>query len=316
MRTSHLISRRKRYIVKTAIAVTGLLLALTGSYGSSKINTTHKVLFLTDYYGDYVKEAQANNGKADSLFKEKVAQPIFDKYFSSSDYSFLIKQHLSGTIRNTTELEKTIGRINEERETIIKDVMDALTDAGAFIKNDSITVYILPAGRDNLFLLMKMEGVTAVTAGSKQIVLSIEPQMNGWENMLKYSVAHEYHHTCWTKNNLAKLPSWTLLNYLVFEGRADSYAHLVYPNIQSPWTGVLTAEQKAKLWGRIKGELESTDVSLQQQVMFGSFVYPYWGGYSLGYDIVQTFLKNNKNISPDDWTNLDAETILSKSDYK
>jgi uncharacterized protein YjaZ len=316
MHASDTISQRKRYIVKTAIVVVGFFLAMSSSYGISQSNRHDTVLFLTDYYSDYLKAVQANSGKLDSLFKEKVGQPVFDKYFSSSDYSFLVKQHLSNPIRNRVELEKTIGRLHDQRETIIKDVMDALNDAGAFIKNDSITVYIMPASHDNIFILQKMGGVTALTASSKQILLSIEPQIEGWEKMLKYSVAHEYHHTCWTKNNLAKLPSWTLLNYLVFEGRADSYAHLVYPNIQSPWTGALTAEQKAKLWGRIKGELESTDVSLQQQVMFGSFVYPYWGGYSLGYDIVQTFLKNNKNISPDDWTNLDAETILSKSDYK
>src|SRR5579883_3520783 len=189
MRASYALSQRKRYIVKAVVGFTGLLLALASSYGSSKKNTTHSVMFLTDYYSDYVKAVQANNGTPDSLFKEKVGQPIFDKYFSSSDYSLLIKQHLSNPIRNTAELEKTIGRINDQRETIIKDITDALTDAGALIKNDSITVYILPAGRDNLFMLMRMEGVTAVTAGSKQIVLSIEPQMNGWEKMLKYSVA-------------------------------------------------------------------------------------------------------------------------------
>jgi uncharacterized protein YjaZ len=93
-------------------------------------------------------------------------------------------------------------------------------------------------------------------------------------------------------------------------------AHSLYPSVIAPWTMALTENQISDLWNKIKPNLQSEDIGLQLEVMFGSRNYPDWGGYALGYDIVRTALENNNNLKIDDWTNLDAVNILRKSKYK
>ena len=78
----------------------------------------------------------------------------------------------------------------------------------------------------------------------------------------------------------------------------------------------LTESQISDLWNKIKPNLQSEDIGLQMEIMFGSRNYPVWGGYSVGYDIVITALENNKNLIADYWTNLEAVNILRKSKYK
>lgn len=165
-------------------------------------------------------------------------------------------------------------------------------------------------------MIEEMSGIMGLTAGSKQIILTVEPEIPGWENMLEYAVAHEYNHAYWTNVNFGKSTKWTLLVYLVFEGRGDYFAHLIYPNVIAPWTMALTENQKSDLWNKIKPNLQSEDISYQMEVMFGSEKYPVWGGYTVGYDMVRTAVTNNKKLKADNWTNLASEKILEQSKYK
>ena len=161
-----------------------------------------------------------------------------------------------------------------------------------------------------------MGGITAVTAGSKQILMTIDTSVRTWKEILKYAVAHEFNHSYWTKLNFSKSAHLTLLDYLVFEGRADSYAHLIYPDIQCPWTNALMANDEADLWNKIKPNLQSEDGTMMRGVMFGSADYPMWGGYTLGYHIVQSALKNHPELKPEEWASMAPEKILEMSDYK
>ncbi|WP_277584648.1 DUF2268 domain-containing putative Zn-dependent protease [Psychrobacillus antarcticus] len=64
------------------------------------------------------------------------------------------------------------------------------------------------------------------------------------ENMLKYVVAHEYHHAI---NILAngEISFYTVLDRILFEGKVDSFARIVYPDLSSPWTESLSEESTA-----------------------------------------------------------------------
>jgi len=302
--------------MRTINFIIGLFIVLTSCNNSKQKTENPEIVFLTNYFADFVKASHSDNSKSDVFYKEKIQTPIFNNYFLSSEYSFLVSSFLEAPIKNVDELQKTLDRIDAQQEVIIKNVSEALSDSRSIIKNENVTVYILPANPDIKFIAEKMGGVMGLTAGSKQLLLFIDPEIVNWEKMLKYSVAHEYHHACWIKNNFSKASSWTLIEYLIFEGRADSYAHLIYPDIVAPWTHALTESKKSELWNQIKGNLQSTDYSLQQQIMFGSSNYPYWGGYTLGYDIVQKFIKDNKDVSVDNWTNIEGKTLLERSNYE
>ena len=102
--------------------------------------------------------------------------------------------------------------------------------------------------------------------------------------MLEYSVAHEFNHAYWTNENLTDTYKFTLLRYLVFEGKADSFAHLLYPKVKAPWAFALDNKGKTDLWNKIKPDLQSDNHTLLGEVIFGSKNYPGWGGYTLGYN--------------------------------
>ncbi len=70
------------------------------------------------------------------------------------------------------------------------------------------------------------------------------------------------------------------------------------------------------MWTTVQPDLENQDFEFQSEVMFGSDKFPVWGGYAVGYDIVQSFLSKEKSITPEVWINMAAEEFLEKSDYK
>ena len=135
--------------------------------------------------------------------------------------------------------------------------------------------------------------------------------------MLPYTIGRVFDQAFWTKMYFNKAYQPTLLDYLVSEGRADSYAHLIYPNTLATWTKVMPKEVELEVWNKIKSQLKNTDVAYQYNVMFGSkSEYVLWGGFTLGYHIVQSALKNHPELTPVEWVSLPPQKILEMSDYK
>ncbi|MCE3280061.1 MAG: hypothetical protein K0S44_2252 [Bacteroidetes bacterium] len=298
------------------IKIALLAVMLSANLGTVGQTTADKIIFLTDFYTSFIEKVKADNTDADRIYAEDIQNSIYDKHFQKSEYAYIVKDVFASPIRNTSDLTKSINRITSNQEIIKTKITGALKNCRQKLSNDSLTIYILPANPDSRMIIEKMIGIMGLTAGSKQIILTIEPEIPGWENMLEYAVAHEFNHAFWTKVNFAKSSRWTLLDYLVFEGRGDYFAHLLYPNVIAPWTKALTENQKLDLWNKIKPNLQSEDISYQMEVMFGSRNYPVWGGYSVGYDIVLSALTNNKKLKEDNWTNLGSDKILEESKYK
>jgi len=306
------IKQKMRKNIKFRLLTLVILISLGNVFGQKPSN---KIIFLNDYYSAYADTAKNDIANRDNLYKEKIQTAIFNNYFLKSEYSFIVKDFLSAPIQNTVELKKAIERINVNKKKIESKITSALKNSNTYIKNDGLTIYILPANPDNKAVMQSMSGIMGLTAGSKQILLTIEPEIIGWEEMLEYAVAHEYNHMYWTKMNFGKSSKWTLLDYLIFEGRGDSFAHLLYPKVKAPWTSALNEKDKDDLWNKIKPKLQSEDIPFQMGVMFGSRNYPASGGYTLGYDIVQMALEKT-TMSIENWTNLSSEKLLEMSGYK
>lgn len=299
--------------IKLILSTSVLLINFTTTFGQKPSN---KIIFLTDLYTTYIEKAKEGNRNVDSLYKEIIQTSIYQNYFLKSEYNFIVKDFFAGTIKNTSELKKSIDLIALNQETIKGKITGALNKCNQTIAYENLTIYIIPANYDRKMIIEGMKGIMGLTAGSKQIILTIEPSVSGWENMLEYAVAHEFNHAYWTNENFGKSTKWTLLDYLVFEGRGDYFAHLAYPNVIAPWAVALTDNQKLDLWNKIKPKLQSEDISYHMEVMFGSGNFPIWGGYSLGYDIVLTALKTNKKLTAKDWINFGSDKILEQSRYK
>jgi uncharacterized protein YjaZ len=291
------------------------LISFVNVFGQKSNN---KIIFLNDIYSDYTKTAQnqiSDLNDLDNIYKDKIQSTIINRYFLKSEYSGIVNDYLSAPVQNTNELNKAIERINSNKKRIKSKIRSALEKSNTYLKNDGLTIYVLPANPDNNAIMQSMSGIMGLTAGSKQILLTIEPEIVGWEEMLEYAVAHEYNHAYWTNINFGKSTKWTLLDYLIFEGRGDSFAHLLYPKVKAPWTSALNEKDKEDLWNRIRAKLQSEDIPFQMEVMFGSRNYPFSGGYTIGYEIVQQALKIS-TLTVENWTNLSSEKLIKMSGYK
>jgi len=286
-----------------------------------QIGNGNKIVFLNDYYTDYINSIKAGIKNHDSLFRTKIQCPICTNYFSKCEYA----QFVSSLFYNpdTTYLEDRISEINTNRDKIEKIISSALMECRKHLKNDSITICVQPyanAGGYTDTIIKLMGGNTGMTVGSKEILLTIDPTVILWSNTLGDAVAHEYNHTYVIKMHFFPGEERTILGSLIMEGKADSYAHFIYPSIIPRWDTILPKAEKIALWNRLKPELNDTDINMYTKVMFGDRSnltnYPIWGGYCLGYSIVQSALKNNPTLSPEQWTNLSPERILEMSDYK
>lgn len=156
-----------------------------------------------------------------------------------------------------------------EVEVAVREVVAA---ASRQLRADPVIVCILALPPNDRFVIDKMGGVTGSASGSF-IHLQIYPT-EGWLAKVRHTVAHEYHHVVWFQ----RFPDWTdtftLLDNLVLEGRADSFAEMIYPGAAAPWTDALTAEQEGREWSLLQPLMTSSDYELIAQVMFGGGGYP------------------------------------------
>lgn len=275
----------------------------------------HRVIYLDKYYTEFLTAIKADFSNRDKIYTEKIKDPLMKDYFSNSVYSDLVIENFSYPIADTAGLTKFIYDLHANRTEIEAIISSAFILCNKHLQNDSVVFYIAPSTADLKEITNKMGGVTGLTAGGKQIELTIDFNVSSWKEALKHTVAHEFNHAYWTNENLSPTYKLTLLEYLVFEGKADAFAHLLYPEIKAPWTCSLSDKEKANLWNKIKPNLQSDDPTLLGAVMFGSKDYPVWGGYTLGYDIIQTAFKKHPEIIKTNWTNLNADKFLELSNY-
>jgi uncharacterized protein YjaZ len=274
-----------------------------------------KIIYLDNYYSNFLKAIKVDKSNRDNIYTEKIKDAIFNDHFSKSEYSELVLETISYPISDTSGLTKSISDLNANRAQVEKIISSAFTLCNKHLKNDNVIFYIAPSTSDMKDVIGKMGGVTGLTAGSKQVLLTIDFNVSSWKEVLEYSVAHEFHHTYLTNTNRNVLFKFTLLRYLIFEGMADSFAHLLYPEVKAPWTSSLTEKEKIELWAKIKPDLQNDNPTLLGEVMFGSKNYPIWGGYTLGYDIIQSASKNRPDFFKTNWTLSDDEKILELSGY-
>lgn len=275
----------------------------------------HKVIFLDKYYTDFLAAVKSDFSNRDKIYNEKVKDALIKDYFSNAEYPDFVIENFSHPIADTSGLTIFIADLKAHKSEIEEIISSAFHLCNKHLKNNNITFYIIPLSSDDREIINKMGGVTGLTIGSKQIFLTIDFTVKSWKEVLEYAVAHEFNHSYHFSISSDTILRFTLLRNLISEGMADSFAHLLYPKVRVPWTSALSDKEKAELWSKIKPDLQNDDPALLNSVMFGSKDYPIWGGYTLGYDIIQTASKNRPDFFKTKRTISDDEKILKLSGY-
>lgn len=217
-------------------------------------------------------------------------------------------------IQDLGALEEKIHLLQESN--VESMVRSALHKSARKLTGPDTTVCIIAADPNNWFIRERMNGVNGWTFGAGKIILQVNP-VPGWEAWVPYIIAHEYHHSAWTDRFYLTDDREDLIDNLIFEGKADSFAHIIYPDTDVPWVSALTAEEERLQWEKILSQGETTDSMVKTRFMVGGDEdTPTWTGYTIGYHIVQSYLDSHPEVDIDTWTALPPQELVQESGYQ
>ena len=262
----------------------------------------------------FIDEAKENRKNSSKLYNKYVYGPIWKNFASDGEYSFLaesIKSPITDLETLSEEVEILSGSGVED---IVKEAL--LKVSGSFPDPDT-DIYLLAIDPNYKQYTPKklIIGMMAHTFGAGRILLLIDPTISGWQKILPKVVAHEYYHSAWTSRNF-ETKDFSVLEYLIFEGRADVFAEMMYPDIKAPWTNLFGSEKEKSVWYEMKRFLKSRDAQVVGRMSSGDKNIPIGSVYTIGFRIVQEFIKNNPDITMLEWTDVTAEDILANSRYE
>ena len=263
---------------------------------------------------DYVTAARgAAVSQRASLWKSLVADPIDKTCAMGGEYAGL---GMSTLTRPAADLDGLEAEIVALRQSDLSRVIgEAFDRATAQLPGPDTTICVVAAYPAATGITTDMHGVSAVTTGAGKIWLTVHPGGN-WLDWLAFSVAHEHHHSAWTQRYFRMRGRRSdLLDYLVFEGRAEWFAHTIYPAMNAPWAHALEGGALRDVWRRIEPRLGAIDPDFKHTVMFGGGDVPHWAGYSIGYAIVESYCRRHPQASIADWTALDPDRLLADSGF-
>jgi uncharacterized protein YjaZ len=107
------------------------------------------------------------------------------------------------------------------------------------------------------------------------------------------------------------------LDLTITEGKAESFANILYPEAKPPWTEPLSEEVEARVLKELKENADSTDWKIYNEFFIGNYAkgIPGWSNYKIGYQITESFIENNPNQLVLEWTKMEAKEIVKNSKY-
>lgn len=153
---------------------------------------------------------------------------------------------------------------------------------------------------DNPGATLKENGIGGYTPCANVIFFSLDPRnpkfREGIKNDLAFTLAHEINHAIRFRDPILKE---TLFEAMISEGLADHFAMEIIKRKKPPaWSTALTNKQKKEFLKRASKEWNETTYN-HDAWFYGSEKekIPRWTAYSLGYDIVATYLQKHLKIS-------------------
>ena len=181
-------------------------------------------------------------------------------------------------------------------------------------------VLLLPGDGQERVLTTQMHGVIGISMGSQVLMLFLWP-VEGWQQWLGYTVCHEYAHLVrnllfprgLSGGHLVYLKTQepeTLLDAMIAEGVADTFAMELNPSIRPAWVDALSPQAQEQLWPRVHRRLAVSDPSEIRRILFGdSDRIPLWAGYAIGYRMVQRYLELHPRVRPAGLMGLTGATV-------
>lgn len=270
-----------------------------------------EIIYMYDEMQEYIDTVREKTGKSnETVFIEKVFEP-FKKKSHMEDLSI---RYVFDPSSEVDKLGESIKELEKNKDMTNRIIKEALLKSAKELPGEDKKYIIMPANPEDTFTVEQMGGVSGFVLSEDVIVLQLSPSMQ--EDMLKYTVAHEYHHLMAEESNRGMIR--TILGGVVLEGKADAFAHTIYPKIQAPWQKPMTPEEKERVIAEITELRYSDDMKYYEKLRKGnsSKGIPQWANYKIGYEIVQSYRKNHPEVSIGRWTSMHEAEIIAGSDFE
>ncbi|MBS4193160.1 Zn-dependent protease [Bacillus sp. FJAT-49705] len=274
---------------------------LTHSFENPETKQKFKIVDAYKLYNSYIEKAEQNPKELTRIYKEEILDPVYNSCFRDAEHIHLFNEFLYQPPSNFTELKNVVGMMNTNFS--IEVVEEALTQSSNLLTSEIETnVCIFPT--------TVLTGSPMINAGAGKIIVFYNK--NYTDDVLQAGLAHEYHHSVWTERHIKEQPSFTVLDNLVFEGKAVMFEKTVFPNVN--FTRVDPRYIKT-YWDKIEPDLGKYDINRSLEILVGGKELPQLYGYSEGYKMVKSYLELNPNMTPDEWTGINTKEIFEKGNY-
>ncbi|MBY0121622.1 Zn-dependent protease [Bacillus sp. S/N-304-OC-R1] len=261
-----------------------------------------KIVKAYKLFNNFISKAEDISDKSSlELYKKDVIEPIYNDCFANGEHLHMANSILHTAPDNLNDIKRLTEKI-ESKETT-KIIKEALLKSSEILPYEKeTTVCVFPFTNQNFGSM--------VTVGSGKITVLYNKYYT--DEVLRAGIAHEYHHSYWTENHLTKNMSFSVLDNLIFEGKAVTFEKLVYPDID--FTPIYSSFNTG-YWSQIEPDLIKHNLQRSLEILLGGNGLPRNYGYSEGYKMVQSYLDLNPDITPKEWTGLSAKEIYEEGNY-
>ena len=241
-------------------------------------------------YFDHLSIPNLSSDKKSEIVRQQVLKDFKDVFHQIGDEEKEIFENITLLpdkipSHSLLEDEKEIQSMIRHTVGICNNALPRITDLHVIVTPTFYSGYI-----------QEMGGVMGFAPRSGNVMfIAINTSLPDWRHTLQSTVAHEYHHTVIHENQ-----DWdTFQDILVYEGLAEHFRNEVIGGAPSKWT-VLNKTEREKLiqcWHYFENRLEKSAFE-ENSGYYEYFIgednnVPYQLGYSLGYIIVDDFLRES-----------------------
>ncbi|MEB2299410.1 DUF2268 domain-containing putative Zn-dependent protease [Lysinibacillus xylanilyticus] len=264
-----------------------------------------KIIHVNQLFYPYIEKVKGNPNLSPSeileLYNREIIQPIYKDCFENGEYFHMAETLLNTAPTRLTDLQVISEKMDNRKTEINQIIQESLLKSADLLPSQSdVAVCVFPYSINNML---------PFTAGAGKIILPYPSEM---DSSIKLTVAHEYHHSVWAEKYFSKNEWSSVLDNIVFEGKAVMFGKSVYPDYGYTST-VLTYDKE--LWSKVEPDLNKYDSNRTSEILYGGKGLPSSYGYSEGYKMIKSYLDLNPNKTPEEWTALSAKEIFEKGNY-
>jgi Predicted Zn-dependent protease (DUF2268) len=225
-----------------------------------------------------------------------------------------VTEHVANDRFTVTISAEALRRASTSGVSLRQVVTGALGRINALLPGPA-TAITIGYSRRHLIPQMGTNGFTDPQTDKVMVLFGPTPQLSPKTVLtfwLPRTLAHEVHHSV----RIVAGPGFglTLAPQTITEGMATVFDQAAFPGRQDPWDAAITQAQECRLWRKAQPLLGQS--GLYDQWMFGGQGIPHWTAFTIGYHIVQDFLRHQPHTS---WSTLTTEsptTITGGSHYQ